>query len=170
MNFKLVNFFKRKKRAPGLEEQASQVVEEIKELRRHLRKQNILMESHKNEIIKAIADDRGVGLELYCEVADAFFYYDAALQATDQVSPEQLEALEIIWDKLDSLMSLVGLQVMRRAGGNFDPKIYEAIENRDHGAAELMVLQVVQPGYMFNNTVLKPAKVVVGRKNHHSEG
>jgi molecular chaperone GrpE len=85
------------------------------------------------------------------------------------MSPEQLEAMEIIWDKIDNLLALVGLQIMRRTGGDFDAKIYEAIENRADGAAELIVLQVLQPGYIFKNMVLKPAKVVVGKKNHHSE-
>ena len=170
MNFKVLNFFKKSKRAAGLQEQSSQILEEIKDLRKHLRKQNILLESFKNDIIKAIVDDRRPGMDPYCDAADAFFYYEAALLSNDQVSPEQLEAMEIIWDKIDNLLALVGLQIMRRTGGDFDAKIYEAIENRADGAAELIVLQVLQPGYIFKNTVLKPAKVVVGKKNHHSEG
>ena len=74
------------------------------------------------------------------------FYYEAALHSNDQVSPEQLEALEIIWDKLENLMSLVGLQIMRRAGGDFDAKIYEAIENRADGAAELVFYKFCSRG------------------------
>ena len=170
MNFKVLNFFKKSKPAAGLQEQASQILEEIKDLRKHLRKQNILFESFKNDIIKAIVDDRRPGMDPYCDVADAFFYYEAALLSSDQVSPEQIEALEIIWDKIDNLLALVSLQIMRRTGGDFDAKIYEAIENRADGAAELIVLQVLQPGYILKNMVLKPAKVVVGKKNHHSEG
>ncbi|MBU4356458.1 MAG: nucleotide exchange factor GrpE [Proteobacteria bacterium] len=170
MNFKIFNFLRKSKPPTGLQEPASQVLEEIKDLRKHLRKQKFLLESFKNDIIKAIVDDRRPGIDPYCDVADAFFYYEAALQSNDHVSPEQLEALKIIWDKIDNLMSLVGLQIMRRAGGDFDAKIYEAIENRADGAAELIILQVLQPGYIFKNMVLKPAKVVVGKKNHHSEG
>jgi molecular chaperone GrpE (heat shock protein) len=170
MNFKIFNFLKKSKPPTGLQEPASQVLEEIKDLRKHLRKQNFLMESFKTEIIKAIIDDQRPGLDPCCDLADAVFYYEAALQVNEHVSPEQREALEIIWDKLDKLMSLAGLQIMRRAGGDFDAKIYEAVENRADGAPELMVLQVLQPGYIFNNMVLKPAKVVVGKKNHPSEG
>jgi len=170
MNFKFFNFLRKSKPPTGLQEPAAQILEEIKDLRKHLRKQNFLLESFKNDILKAIVDDRRSGIDPYCDVADAFFYYESALQSNDLVSPEQLEALEIIWDKIDNLMSRVGLQIMRRAGGDFDAKIYEAIENRADGAAELMVLQVLQPGYIFKNMVLKSAKVVVGKKNHHSEG
>jgi len=170
MNYKFLGFFKKSKILSGLQEQASQILEETKDLRKHFRKQHLLLESFKNDIIKAILEDRLSDLHPYCDVADAVFYYEAALHSSDSVSPEQLEALEIIWAKIDNLLSLVGLQVMRRAGGNFDPRIYEAIENRDDGAAELLVLQVVQPGYLFHNLVLKPAKVVVGKKNHHIEG
>jgi molecular chaperone GrpE (heat shock protein) len=170
MNLKIFNFFKKNKPLTGLQEQTFQILEEVKDLRKRLRKQNILLGSIKEDIIKTIVDNRRSGLEPYCEVADALFYYEAALQTSDQVSPEQQEALEIIWDKLDNLMSLVGLQIMRHAGLDFDPKIYEAIDNRAAGAAELVVLQVLQPGYIVNNIVLKPAKVVVDKKNHYSEG
>jgi hypothetical protein len=170
MNFKIFNFLKKSQPPTGLQEPVSQVLEEIKDLRKHWRKQNFLLESFKNDITKVIIDDRRPGIDPYCDVADALFYYEAALQSNDHVSPEQLEALGIIWDKIENLMSLAGLQIMRRAGGDFDAKIYEAVENRADGAAELIVLQVLQPGYIFKNMVLKPAKVVVGKKNHHSEG
>ncbi|MCL4502420.1 MAG: nucleotide exchange factor GrpE [Deltaproteobacteria bacterium] len=169
MNFKVLNFFKKRKR-PHEETSQIQIMEEIKDLRKHMRKQNILLGSIKDDIIKAIVADRQPGIEPYCEVADALFYYGAALRASGPVSPEQLESLEIIWDKLEKLMSLVGLQVMRRAGGDFDAKIYEAIENRAAGAAELAVLQILQPGYILNGLILKPARVVVDRKNQNFEG
>jgi molecular chaperone GrpE (heat shock protein) len=167
MNFKVFNFFKKRKQLP---EEASQIREEIKDLRKHLRKQNILLGAVKDDIIKAIVADRQPGIEPFCEVADALFYYGAALQASGPVSPEQLESLEIIWDKLENLMSLAGLQVMRRAGGDFDAKIHEAIENRAAGATELAVLQILQPGYILNGFILKPAKVVVDKKIHNSQG
>jgi molecular chaperone GrpE (heat shock protein) len=170
MNLKVFNFFKKSKALIGLQEQTSQILEEIKDLRKHMRKQNMFLGSMKDEIIRAIVDDRRSEIEPYCDVADAFFYYEAALQSSDQVSPEQLEALGMIWNKLDNLLSLVGLQIMRHAGGDFDAKIYEAIENRGAGAVELVVLKVVQPGYICNRIVLKPAKVVVDKKNYHSEG
>jgi len=170
MKLNIFNFFKKKATFTALQEQASQTLEEVKDLRKYLRKQNIFLGAIKDDIMKAIVAERRTGVEPHCEVADALFYYEAALQAGDQVSPEQQEALEIIWDKLDKLLSLAGLQIMRRSGGDFDPKLYEAIENRAAGAAELIVVQVLQPGYLLNNIVLKPAKVVVDKKPHHSEG
>ncbi|OPX20061.1 MAG: nucleotide exchange factor GrpE [Desulfobacca sp. 4484_104] len=170
MNLRIFNFFKKKPAAGKPPEPAIQVLEEIQDLKKYLRKQNFLLESFKNDVFKAMVDHQRPRLEPYCALADALFYYDAALQAGDHSSPEQRETLEIIWDKLEGLLSIIGLQIMRRAGADFDPQLYEAVENRSDGATELMVLQVLQPGYIFNNMVLKPAKVVVGSKNEHLEG
>lgn len=170
MNFKFFNFFKKSKTATGPPEPTSQVLEAVKDLQKQLRKQNFLLESFKNELFKAIVENQRPGLDPYCALADAFFYYDAALQAGGHLSPEHRETLEIIWEKLDNLLSSVGLRIIRRAGGDFDAKIYEAVENRADGATELIILEVLQPGYIFKNMVLQPARVVVGKKLHNSEG
>jgi molecular chaperone GrpE len=170
MKLNIFNFFKKNTTLSELQEQTAQTLEEVKDLRKHVRKQNIFLGAIKDDIMKAIVAERRPGVEPHCEVADALFYYEAALHSGGQVSPEQQEALEIIWDKLDKLLSLAGLQIMRWPGGDFDPKLYEAIENRAAGATELTVVKVLQPGYLLNNIVLKPAKVVVDKKNHLSEG
>ena len=49
--------------------------------------------------------------------------------------------------------------MLRQAGGIFDANIHAAIANQAEGASDLIVLQILQPGYFFNDVLDKPAKV-----------
>jgi molecular chaperone GrpE len=48
-------------------------------------------------------------------------------------------------------------------GASFDPRFHEAIETRTGDVPEMAVTEVVQPGYVFEGQVLRPARVVVTR-------
>lgn len=49
------------------------------------------------------------------------------------------------------------------ADGQFDPSLHEAVDTRDGKDGE--VLEVVEKGYNLHGKVLRPARVVVGRKD-----
>jgi molecular chaperone GrpE (heat shock protein) len=76
----------------------------------------------------------------------------------------------MIWERLDTVLAAVGLQMLRQAGGKFDANLHAAIANQSEGAGDLIVIQIVQPGYLFNNVLDRPAKVVVGASPQFSTG
>ncbi|MBI2019814.1 nucleotide exchange factor GrpE [Candidatus Daviesbacteria bacterium] len=49
------------------------------------------------------------------------------------------------------------------ADGQFDPNLHEAVDTRE--GEDNKILEVVRKGYTLNNKVIRPAQVVVGRKN-----
>lgn len=154
--------FSRLKKEPQTKEPSdalAPVMAELGDLKKQARRQNLMLEGLKTHLTKTILDQRRCDLEPYYALADAFFYH---AQSLTESSPEQLETLNIIWEKLDSVLLAAGLQMLRQAGGKFDANLHAAIANRSEGSGDLFVLQVVQPGYLFNNVLDKPAKVVVG--------
>jgi molecular chaperone GrpE len=48
-------------------------------------------------------------------------------------------------------------------GAPFDPRSHEAVETHEGDVPEPTVAAVIQPGYMFEGQVLRPARVVVTR-------
>lgn len=54
-----------------------------------------------------------------------------------------------------------------KADGEFDPTLHEAVDTRD--GESNMILEVAQKGYTLNGAVLRPAQVVVGRKDKSNE-
>lgn len=47
--------------------------------------------------------------------------------------------------------------------GKFDPNLHEAVDVKE--GEDNLILQVVQRGYTLNGKVVRPARVVVGKKN-----
>ena len=156
---KLFNIFKKRPPTPEPPDPLAPLLAELQDLKKQARRQNLFLDAMKSHLTKAILDQRRPELEAYYALADAFFYHAQALAAT---APEQLETLDMIWEKVDSLLSSVGVEMIRQAGENFDANLHDAIANQAPGASHLVVLQVVQPGYLFNNVVSTAAKVVVG--------
>lgn len=60
------------------------------------------------------------------------------------------------------LLQELGVQVINPEREAFDPLIHEAVEQVE-GGIKNTVVDVVQVGYMFGDTVLRPAKVKVAK-------
>ncbi len=69
----------------------------------------------------------------------------------------------IIGSSLDKVLKKAGLSEIDQMK-NFDPNLHEAlvqVESDDHKPGE--IVQVLQKGYMFNDELLRPAKVSVAK-------
>ncbi len=56
-----------------------------------------------------------------------------------------------------------GLQKIEALGQTFDPRLHEAVSAREVGEGDHnKVLEVVRSGYTIGDTVLEPARVIIG--------
>jgi molecular chaperone GrpE len=80
-----------------------------------------------------------------------------------------LKGLEVTEANLLATLARHGMQRIDPLGAAFDPHLHHAILQRpDADAAEGTVVEVLQPGYMLHDRVLRPAMVAVagrGKKN-----
>lgn len=79
----------------------------------------------------------------------------------DEQYQEWLKGLRATILQLEKSMEEMGLAKIKTMGEMFDPTRHEAIEEKDGEPGQ--VLTEAQPGFMLNNKVIIPAKVVVGR-------
>ena len=71
-------------------------------------------------------------------------------------------AFKAVADKLASTLNRVGLEPFGHEGEPFDPSVHEAVAQQPvPGAASGTVAEVYQSGWRLNDTVLRPARVVV---------
>ncbi|KKQ16263.1 nucleotide exchange factor GrpE [Candidatus Daviesbacteria bacterium RIFCSPHIGHO2_12_FULL_37_16] len=96
-------------------------------------------------------------------------------KAVEGVSEEErnsgwFKGVEMSVKQLQQVLKDEGLEQIR-ADGQFDPTLHEAVDTREPSSAEASagkgeddVLEVVRKGYNLNGKVLRPAQVVVGRK------
>lgn len=86
--------------------------------------------------------------------------------ATVGVSDEEkksgwFKGVEMAVKQLKETLKNEGLEQIE-AGGTFDPTLHEAVDTRE--GEEGKILEVTRKGYSLNGKVLRPALVVVGRK------
>lgn len=75
------------------------------------------------------------------------------------------EALEMIYRNLRSVMEDLGLKIIEPSKERFDPKYHEAIHVVETDEEEdQTIIEVVAKGFQLENTIIRPAKVVVTKK------
>lgn len=144
------------------------IIEEIEGIKKSFRKQTVLIELLRKEVRDRIEEREIKDLNPFFEFSEAFFYHDRSLRERGDISSSQMEALDIAWQKLDALLSSVGIEMIRKTDVDFDPRLHEAVEKIAEGNGAPSVKKIVQPGYLDNGNVFKPAKVIVERE-HTSE-
>lgn len=72
------------------------------------------------------------------------------------------KGIELIVKQLSDLSSKLGLVEIGAVGETFDPNLHEAIMHvEDEALGENVIAQVLQKGYKFGDTVVRPAMVQV---------
>jgi molecular chaperone GrpE len=81
-------------------------------------------------------------------------------------APAVLEGVRLVRSQLEGVLRGYGVERIDARGAAFDPALHDAIsvvpaiDPRDHNR----VIDQIEPGYRFNDQLLRPAKVVVGRR------
>ena len=74
------------------------------------------------------------------------------------------EGIDLIYRKMLSAFEADGVKMMDTDGKYFDPSMHEAISNEDSPNHESgQIIEVIQPGYILGDRVLRPARVRVAR-------
>ncbi|MGE5185991.1 MAG: nucleotide exchange factor GrpE [Acidobacteriota bacterium] len=78
--------------------------------------------------------------------------------------PPLVEAVWMVRAHLDRVLDKYGAERIDAKGQRFDPQIHDAIATLPVGDAahDRIVVDQLQPGYVFEGRVLRPARVVVG--------
>lgn len=92
--------------------------------------------------------------------------FERAIQAMNEhnADEESVKGVELIYNKLYNLLKQKGLTPMDSMGKEFDTDWHEAITNIPAPSKDLKgkVVDVIQKGYLLNDTIIRYAKVVVG--------
>ena len=145
-------------------EQLQKLLAEKQELTNTLVRRQADFENYRKRVEKERHQDRHRGVEGLIEhllpVLDAF---DRALIGHDDAAnADYRKGFEMIRGQLWSALAKQGLERIQAAGKEFDPNLHHAVENVETAEhAEGVVVDELQPGYMFHGRVLRPAMVRV---------
>jgi molecular chaperone GrpE len=131
------------------------------------------MENLRRRTEREIADTRAYGISAFARdilaVADNM---DRALQALDAEIRENadagvkalLDGVELTERELHKVLEKHGVKKLEPLGEKFDPNLHQAMfELQDPSRPAGTVAQVMQPGYMIGERILRPALVAVAK-------
>ncbi|MCW5876189.1 MAG: nucleotide exchange factor GrpE [Anaerolineales bacterium] len=109
------------------------------------------------------ADIRGRVFQRFLEICDDL---ELALKSRPQEADgvAWAEGVELIYHKLLSYLQAEGLTRLDPLGEEFDPTLHEALaqeESAEHDSGT--VIEVLRPGYLLGERVLRPAAVKVAK-------
>jgi molecular chaperone GrpE len=137
---------------------------DLDELRETLLRRQADFDNYRKRIERERGEEakRATGrvIEALLPVLDGF---EQALAAHREAEYENYrKGFELIYKQLLENVAKLGAERIDPAGKAFDPHLHQAVdraETTEH--ADGSILQVFQPGYMFNGRVLRPAMVRV---------
>jgi molecular chaperone GrpE len=109
------------------------------------------------------AEARGIG-KLARELLPALDNLERALAAVETADPDHhlSQGVRLLSAELSAALGRTGIQGFSPDGETFDPSQHEAVAQQPvEGAEPGTVVQVLQSGYRLNESILRPARVIV---------
>jgi len=133
----------------------------------HLRRLQAEFDNYRKRVVKEQTDLAEMGAmpvaRRLLEVLDDF---ELALLAADETHDFEkfVKGVELVYAKLADALKSEGLERMQAEGSPFDPELHEALMQTGEGDGELVVVDVLRPGYTLKGRVLRAAGVRVERR------
>jgi molecular chaperone GrpE len=98
------------------------------------------------------------------EVLPVLDNLERALELAGDAEGTLLDGVRLVHADLVGVLQRSGVEAFDPTGEPFDPTLHEALSTRPQdGAHPGTVLEVVEKGYRLNDTILRPARVVVSQ-------
>ena len=145
-----------------LEAWKGEILEELEGIKKVLRRQTIFLEAFKKEVLVQVGERVLQDAEPIVQLAESFFYFDSSLREGPGLPSGQDEAAEMVWKRLELLLSSLGLEFIRRTGEPFNPRLHQTVGRAEGEEENMAVTKIIQPGYLYRGQVIRPARVIIG--------
>ncbi len=153
------------KTAEKAEEKAAGAADQSAELKDRLLRLAAEFDNYKKRIAKSLESSNDAGrLEVISKLLPTVDEFELALNAFGKEG-EHLKGIALIFSNLMSTLKSFGLKEID-AVGKFDPYKHETVLTRDSDKPDGEILEVVRKGYMLNNVMIRPASVIISRKEN----
>jgi molecular chaperone GrpE len=92
-------------------------------------------------------------------------HFDLALNHVPKESQEQewVQGFYHIKKQFDDILNNLGVKRIKTVGTEFDPELHEAVSQKDSDQDKGIVIEELQTGYRFDESIIRHAKVVVSK-------
>lgn len=156
----------------------SQLMKDLEEARQELEKIRSEQSVLDNQLKRAVADYQNLEKrvaegrsemnswavnDLMRQIAQVMHYFDQAFKGVTDSEQKSgwFKGVQMATSQLRQVLKDQGLEEID-TDGQFEPGPHEAVDTRD--GEDGKILEVVEKGYKLNGKIIKPARVVVGKK------
>jgi len=162
------------KKVKELEDIISKKEEEIKELKDKYMRALAQFQNFKKRYEKEKFDIKEEGkIEVIVEILSSIDNFERALDSIGENGDLKSlkDGVELVFKKLIKDLSKLGVKKIEALNKEFDPNYHYAIDRRkvENIKQDNKVIEVMQPGYIFKDKVIRPAIVVVGKYEKEEE-
>jgi molecular chaperone GrpE (heat shock protein) len=168
---RILRFFRIRRKSCSEKEEKRRVsnedlLEEVEAIKKILRKQNLVLEVFKKETSERLERYEIGKIQPFLDLAENFFHLSSFFTEKEDIQAREEEAIEIVWQKLESLLSTAGIRIIRYSGVAFDPALYQAVEGISKRCNDPIVTKILQPGFIYRGKVITHAKVSIGEREN----
>jgi len=143
-------------------EELTDTQKKLEELTDTLKRIQAEFENYKKRVAKESSEFiRCASADLIKKMLPVLDSFEHALK--NRETKEFVKGVELIFAQLSSVLAEAGLQKMDCEGKCFDPFCHEVLLHEDSDR-ENIVLEELQKGYLLNGSIIRTAKVKIGKK------
>lgn len=150
-------------------------------LKEQLQEKDKIIEDHKNRLLRALADFENYKKRVANE-QDALVQFSneqlisALLPVVDnferalgsmekeKIADDFAKGLALIKKQIEDALKKFGLEEIQALNQPFDANLHEAIMKKESDHPENTIIEVAQKGYMLHSRLLRPAMVIISKK------
>jgi molecular chaperone GrpE len=122
-------------------------------------------ENYRKRMVRDVraAEARGMG-RLARELLPALDNLERAVAALEAADDEHqmTNGIRLVTTELAGALGRTGIEAYAAKGERFDPVCHEAVaQHKIEGTEPGTIIEVLQPGYRLNDSILRPARVIV---------
>lgn len=107
---------------------------------------------------------KSANADLIKEIIWGIDNFDRAFASSGGAEDRIQDGIRLIHAGLMDILAKAGLKEIEAQGRSFDPRCHEAVGEIESDIEEGHVAQVMQRGYLLNDQVLRPARVLMSKK------
>ena len=143
-------------------------VDESAEMKDRLLRLAAEFDNYKKRVAKDLDSSREIGRsEVVSRLLPTIDEFELAVKAFGTES-DNGKGVKLIFSNLMSTLKGFGLYEIK-AEGKFDPYRHEIMLTKNDGKEDGEIIEVVRKGYMLNNIMLRPASVIVSKKEEEEK-
>ena len=151
----------KRKKGSGDKEKVKELEAEVSELKDKYLRLYAEFDNYKKRTVREKLDlMKTAARDTLSSLLDVCDDFDRA-KSTDNFS----DGVDMVYNKLYTKLGTLGLKKMESTGEAFDPELHEAITEIPAPSEDMKgkVIDTIEQGYYLNDTIIRHAKVVVGK-------